>query len=85
MIYPSIEELSRGGTYNRYMLCIATAKCAREITEEQIAANQQNARDPKEEKYFVRNVPTAEKPVRTAINRLDNSDYTIYIDNSNNY
>ena len=79
MIYPSIEELSRGGIDNRYMLCIATAKCAREITEEQIAAFQQIQRDIKDEKFNTRaNIPS-EKPVRTAINRLDNSDFTIYV------
>lgn len=81
MIYPSIEELSRGGTYNRYMLCIATAKCAREITEEQITAFQQMQRDSKDDKFVPRNVPNSEKPVRTAIHRLDNSDFTIYLAN----
>lgn len=79
MIYPSIEELSRGGTYNRYMLCIATAKCAREITEEQIAAAQQVQRDTKDEKFPARSFVSSEKPVRTAINRLDDSNYTIYV------
>ncbi len=79
MIYPSIEELSRG-IYNRYMLCIATAKCAREITEEQIEAIQQIQRDAKDDKYARTSIPS-EKPVRTAINRLDNSDFTIYVAN----
>ena len=36
MIYPSIAELSDEGV-NRYMLSIATAKCARRITDEQLA------------------------------------------------
>lgn len=84
MIYPSIEELSRGGTYNRYMLCIATAKCARKITEEQIAAFQQMQRDVKDDKFTARSSVSSEKPVRTAINRLDNSDYTIYVAQNNN-
>lgn len=82
MIYPSIEELSRGGTYNRYMLCIATAKCAREITEEQIVTVQQAMRENKDDKFAVRHSIPSEKPVRTAINRLDNSDFTIYIPDS---
>ncbi len=84
MIYPSIEELSRGGTYNRYMLCIATAKCAREITEEQIVALQQVQRDVKDEKFSPRSSFSSEKPVRTAINRLDNSDFTIYVAKNEN-
>ena len=33
MIYPSIEELTKG-KYNRYELVIATAKCARLVTDE---------------------------------------------------
>ena len=33
MIYPTIQELTKG-KYNRYQLAIATAKCARIITDE---------------------------------------------------
>lgn len=35
MIYPTIEELTKGN-YNRYQLAIATAKCARLITDEYV-------------------------------------------------
>ena len=35
MIYPTIEELTKG-EYNRYQLAIATAKCARIITDEYV-------------------------------------------------
>ncbi len=35
MIYPTIDELTKGN-YNRYQLAIATAKCARLITEEYV-------------------------------------------------
>ena len=35
MIYPTIEKLTKG-EYNRYQLAIATAKCARLITEEYV-------------------------------------------------
>ena len=41
MIYPSIAELSDEGV-NRYTLSIATAKCARKITDEQLAKAQAN-------------------------------------------
>ncbi|MCQ2435425.1 MAG: DNA-directed RNA polymerase subunit omega [Clostridia bacterium] len=34
MIKPSIEELTHGGEINRYTLVIATAKCARQVTDE---------------------------------------------------
>ena len=33
MIYPTIAKLTQG-KYNRYQLAIATAKCARIITDE---------------------------------------------------
>ena len=35
MIYPSIEELTKG-KFNRYALCIACAKCARLVTDEYV-------------------------------------------------
>ncbi len=35
MIYPSINDLSKG-KYDKYTLVIATAKCAREITDEYV-------------------------------------------------
>ena len=35
MIYPTIDELTKGN-YNRYQLAIATAKCARIITDEYV-------------------------------------------------
>lgn len=40
MIYPTISELTQG-KYNRYQLAIATAKCARLITDEYV--KQRNA------------------------------------------
>jgi hypothetical protein len=35
MIYPTIEKLTKG-KFNRYQLAIATAKCARLITDEYV-------------------------------------------------
>lgn len=35
MIYPTIHDLTKG-EYNRYQLAIATAKCARIITDEYV-------------------------------------------------
>lgn len=35
MIYPSIEDLTKG-EFNRYALCIACAKCARMVTDQYV-------------------------------------------------
>ncbi len=35
MVFPSINDLSKG-KYDKYTLVIATAKCAREITDEYV-------------------------------------------------
>ena len=40
MIYPSIEELTKG-KHNRYTLVIATAKCARIVTDEYVKQREQ--------------------------------------------
>ena len=57
MIYPSIAELSDEGV-NRYTLSIATAKCARKITDEQLAKTQAN-QEVKEEKYSSLSTPAS--------------------------
>ena len=36
MIYPSINDLSQNGKYNRYTLVIAASKCARILTDEYV-------------------------------------------------
>lgn len=66
MIYPSVEELSKGG-YNRYVLCIAAAKCARKITDETYSASVAEARD---DKTAVKRTVGDEKPVNTAIKQM---------------
>lgn len=37
MINPSVEQLTQGYKINRYKLAMATAKCARMVTDEYIA------------------------------------------------
>ena len=79
MIYPSISELSDEGV-NRYALSIATAKCARRITDEQTSRN--GARDPRDDKFasFAAKKPlTNEKPVKEAINLLYTRKYRIVL------
>jgi len=75
MIYPSIAELSDEGV-NRYMLSIATAKCARRITDDQLnGQSSENAED----KYQSASKKTVgnEKPVKVAIEKLYTREYKI--------
>ncbi|MBR3837867.1 MAG: DNA-directed RNA polymerase subunit omega [Clostridia bacterium] len=80
MIYPSIADLSDKGV-NRYMLSIATAKCARRITDEQLAKNQvQESRDDKFSSYSSAKKALAnEKPVKEAIEKLYTREYKIVV------
>ena len=79
MIYPSITELSDEGV-NRYTLSIATAKCARRITDEHLANAQENS-EAREDKFSgfssTKKATANEKPVKEAINRLYTRDYKI--------
>ena len=61
MLYPTIEELTKG-QYNRYELALATAKCARIITNEYIS--QHDAA----ERSITGNKET-DKPLNTMIDR----------------
>ena len=77
MIYPSIAELSDEGV-NRYTLSIATAKCARRITEEQLAKNNSGeGREDKFSSFTSKKIVTGEKPVKEAINRLYSRSFKI--------
>ena len=62
MLYPTIEELTKGNQYNRYELALATAKCARLITDEYV--RQHDAA----EKSLTGNKET-DKPINTMIDR----------------
>ena len=61
MLYPTIDELTKG-KYNRYELALATAKCARLITDEYV--RQHDAA----EKSITGNKDT-DKPLNTMIDR----------------
>ena len=83
MIYPTIQELTKGN-YNRYQLAIATAKCARIITDEYV--KQRNAAESaltgsKEGSSTIASLidPALanEKAVKNAINRMKNGEYEI--------
>ena len=83
MIYPSVEELSKNGKFNRYMLCIATAKCARAVTEEYVRQREQaekliaNKETDKSLASMIKREIRDEKAVKNAINRIHQGEYVI--------
>ena len=77
MIYPSIDEISRD-RFNRYMLCIATAKCARSVTEK-YCKQKEDAITTKDDKTLQKLVANTEKPVKTAINLIYEDKYKVII------
>ena len=83
MINPTLEELTAGGKYNRYMLVIATSKCARIVTDEYVEQREnaekaiQSKDNDKSLASFIKKEYRDEKAVRTAINRLSNGEYHI--------
>ena len=82
MIYPSIDEITKG-KYNRYTLCIATAKCARLVTDEYVEQRElaekmlANKETDKSLASMIKREIRDEKAVKTAIKRLYNGDYVI--------
>ena len=78
MLYPSIQQLTHGEV-NRYCLVIATAKCARHVTEKMLEEREyaEKHRDldflPRESfaEFEVR------KPVSIAVQKLANGEYSI--------
>ena len=79
MIYPSVEELSKNDKFNRYMLCIATAKCARAVTQENLVKYPALSKDATETEKNARKALGEEKAVRTAINLLHTDAFTIQL------
>ena len=83
MIYPSVEELSQNGKFNRYMLCIATAKCARLVTDEYVHQREQaekliaNKETDKSLASMIKRDIRDEKAVKNAINRIYQGEYKI--------
>ncbi len=84
MIYPTPEQLSNEGKYNRYTLVIAAAKCAREITDDFI---ENNSAEEKTEEQEAANKHICEKinknvkdtkAVSVAVSCLEDKDFVIY-------
>jgi DNA-directed RNA polymerase omega subunit len=76
MLYPTIEELTKG-QFNRYELALATAKCARIITNEYVrqheAAEKAMTGNKETDKPLITMIDVElrdEKSVRVAIERI---------------
>ena len=83
MIYPTIAELTKG-EFNRYQLTLATAKCARLITEEYVKQRvaAENALTGTKEggstiASMIDPVLANEKAVKNAIDSMHRGEYTI--------
>ena len=84
MISPTINELTKGGEYNRYEIALATAKCARMITNEytrqRVEAERQmtgNKETDKPLNTMIDKEVRDEKAVKLAIGRIHKGEYTI--------
>ena len=84
MIYPTIKELTKNGEYNRYEIALATAKCARMITNEytrqRVEAERQmtgNKETDKPLNTLIDKEVRDEKAVKLAIGRIHKGDYAI--------
>jgi hypothetical protein len=78
MLHPTIDELTQG-KYNRYELALATAKCARIITEEYVYQHDNSERPSANgrEAGGIDRELRDEKAVKVAIGRLYNGIYEI--------
>ena len=81
MIYPTINELTKD-EFNRYELTLATAKCARIITNEYVSQKEAAEKSATGNKETDRNLINMinkeyrdEKAVKNAITKLHNGEY----------
>ena len=88
MLYPTITELTKD-EFNRYELALATAKCARIITDEYVAqkaaAEVAAAGNKETERTLLNNINKEyrdEKAVKNAITRIHRGEYQIVRDAS---
>ncbi len=84
MIHPTIQELTYDGKFNRYELALATAKCARKITNEysrqRDAAEKAMTGNKDTDKPLMNMIDREyrdEKAVKIAINKMHAGEYTI--------
>jgi DNA-directed RNA polymerase omega subunit len=83
MLYPTIDQLT-DGSFNRYEIVIATAKCARMITDEYIRQRETAEKavaGAKDSEKGIRNMVNKEyrdeKAVKVAINHIKTGDFVL--------
>ena len=83
MLYPTIGELTKG-EFNRYELSLATARCARIVTDEYVKQREEAEKAQTGNKETDKPINTLiskelrdEKAVRTAIRRIHDGEYEI--------
>lgn len=83
MLYPTIGELTKGD-FNRYELSLATARCARLVTDEYVKQREDAEKAQTGNKETDKPINTLiskelrdEKAVKTAIRRLHDGEYVI--------
>ena len=94
MIYPSIDDLTKGGVYNRYELVIATAKAARIITDAEVEKKEEMEKNAAKESPQANSIYSRmeigmiderrddkldEKAVKIAIQKIYNGEFLIKI------
>lgn len=84
MITPSIEQLTKG-QFNRYALVIATAKCARVVTDEYVAQREEAEKciaDKKTDKTIASMIDKDirdKKAVENAVQRLYKGEFNVIL------
>lgn len=83
MLYPTINDLTKGD-FNRYELSLATARCARIVTDEYTKQREDAEKSQTGNKETDKPINTLinkelrdEKAVKTAIKRIHEGDYVI--------
>ena len=83
MLYPTISELTKD-EFNRYELALATAKCARIITDEYVQQREEAEKSATGNKETDKNLIKLinkeyrdEKAVKNAISRINSQQYKI--------
>ena len=84
MIYPTIKDLTKDQEYNRYEIALATAKCARMITNEYVRQREEaersmtgNKETDKPLTAMIDKEVRDEKAVKIAISRIHKGEYVI--------
>lgn len=95
MLYPSIQELltatAKDGEerLNKYSVTMATAKCARIITNEYIEqrhnAEKKGAKDEKDSAYQVNKDYRDEKAVKNALREMKDGKFEVYLPEEDGY